>query len=107
MAAIDFGSLIDKLDDESDRAALADREQQRTLFLKYVVRTGNFPDKRAQLLKEYEAGASLTGPKGVRRMLGGLRRADRQRLEILCCAACQRDQDRGHRLRKKDPRPAA
>ena len=32
MAAIDFGSLIDKLDDESDRAALADREQQRTLF---------------------------------------------------------------------------
>ena len=53
MAAIDFGSLIDKLDDESDRAALADREQQRTLFLKYVVRTGNFPDKRAQLLKEY------------------------------------------------------
>ena len=46
MAAIDFGSLIDKLDDESDRAALADREQQRTLFLKYVVRTGNFPDKR-------------------------------------------------------------
>lgn len=70
MAAIDFGSLIDKLDDESDRAALADREQQRTLFLKYVVRTGNFPDKRAQLLKEYEAGASLTGPKGLRRMLG-------------------------------------
>ena len=44
--------------------------KQRTLFLKYVVRTGNFPDKRAQLLKEYEAGASLTGPKGLRRMLG-------------------------------------
>ena len=70
MAAIDFGSLIDKLDDESDRAALADREQQRAIFLKYVVRNGNFPDKRAQLLKEYEAGASLTGPKGLRRMLG-------------------------------------
>ena len=56
MAAIDFGSLIDKLDDESDRAALADREQQRTLFLKYVVRTGNFPDKRAHVI-----GATFNG----------------------------------------------
>lgn len=72
MAAIDFGSLIDKLDDESDRAALADREQQRTLFLKYVVRTGNFPDKRAQLLKEYEAGASLTGTQGPPADAGGV-----------------------------------
>ena len=58
MAAIDFGSLIDKLDDESDRAALADRGAAADPFFKYVVRTGNFPDKRAQLLKEYEAGAS-------------------------------------------------
>ncbi len=40
MATINFGDLIDKLDDESDRAALADLEQQRALFLKYVVREG-------------------------------------------------------------------
>ena len=72
MATINFGDLIDKLDDESDRAALADLEQQRALFLKYVVREGNFPDRRKQLLKDYKAGASLTGPKGLRRKLGAI-----------------------------------
>ena len=72
MATINFGDLIDKLDDESDRAALADLEQQRALFLKYVVREGNFPDKRKQLRKDYKAVASLTGPKGLRRKLGAI-----------------------------------
>ena len=63
MASLDFNDLLDRLDDESDRAALADLEQQRGLFLKYAVRAGSFPDKRARLQKEYEAGASLTGPR--------------------------------------------
>ena len=72
MAKIDFVDLIDKLDDESDRAALADLEEQRALFLKYAVRVGGWPDKREQLLKDYKAGASLTGPKGLRRKLGAI-----------------------------------
>lgn len=72
MAAIDFGSLIDKLDDESDRAALADREQARTLFSNTLSGPAISRDKRAQLLKEYEAGASLTGPKGPPADAGGV-----------------------------------
>ena len=67
MASLDFNDLLDRLDDESDRAALADLEQQRGLFLKYAVRAGSFPDKRARLQKEYEAGASLTrSPSSIR-----------------------------------------
>lgn len=70
MRKIDLSSIIEKLDETKDRAALTDREQQKELFLNYVVRKDSFLTSRDQLLKEYRAGAPLTGPSGLRRRLG-------------------------------------
>lgn len=38
----------------------------------YVQRGENFPQLRAQLLKDFRAGAELTGPGGLRRKLGAI-----------------------------------
>ena len=46
------------------------RDYQRQLFLDYVVRGDNFPERRAQLLQDFKDGKELTGPKGLRRKLG-------------------------------------
>ena len=70
--AIDLKEYIEKLDDEGDRETVANQEYQRQLFLDYVVRGDNFPERRAQLLRDFKAGKELTGPKGLRRMLGAI-----------------------------------
>lgn len=70
MSKIDLAAYIDQLEESEDREALSDRAYQRTLFLKYVVCNGCFSKRRAQLLKEFEAGNALTGPNGLRRKLG-------------------------------------
>lgn len=68
--AIDLKDYMEKLDEPEDREAVANRDYQRELFEQYVTQGDNFPERRAQLLREYKAGAELTGPKGLRRMLG-------------------------------------
>ena len=70
--AIDLNDYLEKLEEPEDREAVANRSYQKELFLDYVVRESNFPEQRAQLLRDFEAGAELTGPKGLRRKLGAI-----------------------------------
>jgi predicted phage terminase large subunit-like protein len=67
---IDLNEYIEKLEEQEDREEIANREYQRELFEKYVTRIGNNQEDRAQLLKEYQNGAELTGQKGLRKKLG-------------------------------------
>ena len=72
MAKINLEDYIEKLDEPEDREAVANREYQKELFEKYVSRGENFPEFRAELLREYQTGAPMTGPKGLRRKLGAI-----------------------------------
>jgi len=67
---INIDEYLESLDQQEDREAVANREYQQQLFEKYVASDVNFPELRSQLLKDYKDGASLTGPKGLRRRLG-------------------------------------
>lgn len=70
--AIDLNEYLEKLEEPEDREAAADRAYQRQLFLDYVVRDGGFPERRAELLRDFQAGKELTGPRGLRRALGAI-----------------------------------
>ena len=70
MAKIDLKDYLERLEEPEDREAVASREYQKELFEQYVQKGDNFPELRAQLLKEYQDGADLTGPQGLRRRLG-------------------------------------
>lgn len=70
MAKIDLNEYLEKLEEPEDREAVANRTYQHDLFLEYVVRGDNFPETRAQLLTDFNAGKPLTGPGGLRRKLG-------------------------------------
>lgn len=72
MAKIKLDEYIEKLDEQEDREAVANREYQTQLFESYVTQGDNFPEFRAELLQEYRGGAPLTGPKGLRRKLGAI-----------------------------------
>ena len=72
MSRIDLKEYIDRLEEQEDREAVANREYQADLFVKYVDRGSNFPERRAELLREYRDGAELSGPKGLRRRLGAI-----------------------------------
>ena len=72
MPKITIEDYLEKLEESEDREALANHAYQRDLFLNYVVRDDNFPERRAQLLRDFKAGKDLTGPKGLRRMLGAI-----------------------------------
>ena len=67
-----IGRYDDLLLESIDRAAVANQEYQRELFLEYVVRNSNFSERRAELLRDFKAGKELTGPKGLRRLLGAI-----------------------------------
>lgn len=72
MAKIDIEDYLEKLDEPEDREAMANREYQRQIFEQYVTSGDNFPERRAQLLRDYKTGKELTGPKGLRRKLGAI-----------------------------------
>lgn len=72
MEKIDLKEYLERLEEPEDREAVANRAYQQQLFLDYVVRNDDFSERRAQLLKEYNAGAEMTGPKGLRRQLGAI-----------------------------------
>jgi predicted phage terminase large subunit-like protein len=72
MGKIDIEEYLEKLNEPEDREAVANSEYQRELFEQYVTQGGNFPERRAQLLRAYKAGKELTGPKGLRRKLGAI-----------------------------------
>ncbi len=72
MAKIDLDEYIEKLDEPEDREAVANREYQKQLFAQYVTGGENFPEFRAELLRDFQAGKELTGPKGLRRKLGAI-----------------------------------
>lgn len=72
MAKIDLDEYIEKLDEPEDREAVANREYQKQLFAQYVTEGDNFPEFRAELLRDFQAGKELTGPKGLRRKLGAI-----------------------------------
>lgn len=69
MAKIDLSEYLEKLAEPEDREAASDRAYQRELFLKYSVRDGAFPERRRQLLAEFNAGKELAGPGGLRKKL--------------------------------------
>lgn len=69
MAKIDLGEYLEKLTEPEDREAASDRAYQRELFLEYAVRDGAFPDRRRQLLAEFNSGKELAGPGGLRKKL--------------------------------------
>lgn len=70
MPKIKLDEYIDILEQPEDREQIANMEYQRELFEKYVLRNETHLAERQQLLKEYKAGAELTGEKGLRRRLG-------------------------------------
>lgn len=72
MAKINLNDYLERLAEPEDRETVANREYQRDLFLKYVVRENGFPERRAQLLADYREGKPLTGEKGLRRHLGAI-----------------------------------
>ena len=72
MGKIDLKEYLERLEEPEDREAVANRDYQRELFLEYVVRDSNFPERRAELLRDFKAGKELTGPKGLRRKLGAI-----------------------------------
>lgn len=72
MAKINLEDYIEKLDEPEDREAVANREYQKELLEKYVSQGDNFPELRAEILREYRGGAPLTGTKGLRRKLGAI-----------------------------------
>ncbi|WP_206458908.1 phage terminase large subunit [Anaerovorax sp. IOR16] len=49
-----------------------DKEYQKNLFEQYVTKGNDHKELRAELLKEYRKGASLTGEKGLRKRLGAI-----------------------------------
>lgn len=67
---IDLTDYIDKLDEPEDREAVANREYQKQLFEKYVMRNKQHTAERTELLRDYQDGAALTGEKGLRKQLG-------------------------------------
>ena len=69
---INLEEYIEKLDEPEDREAVANREYQNELFVKYASQGENYPELRAQLLRDFNAGKELTGPKGLRRALGAI-----------------------------------
>lgn len=73
MAKIDLKEYLERLEEAEDREAVANREYQKELFEEYVSMAGKGDSElRAELLREYRAGAPLTGPKGLRRKLGAV-----------------------------------
>ena len=52
MAKIDLNEYLERLEEPEDREVVANRDYQRQLFLDYVVRGDNFPERRAQLLQD-------------------------------------------------------
>ena len=73
MAKIDLKEYLERLEEPEDREAVANREYQKELFEEYVSMAGKGDSElRAELLREYRAGAPLTGPKGLRRKLGAV-----------------------------------
>ena len=72
MAKIDLKEYLERLEEPEDREAVANLEYQRQLFRQYAAQGDNFPERRAQLLRDFEAGKELTGPKGLRRALGAI-----------------------------------
>lgn len=70
MPKIKLDEYIDILEQPEDREQVANTEYQKELFEKYVLRNETHLAERQKLLKEYKAGAELTGEKGLRRRLG-------------------------------------
>ena len=72
MTKINLADYLERLAEPEDRETIANRDYQRELFLKYVVRENGFPERRTQLLADFQRGKPLTGEKGLRRQLGAI-----------------------------------
>ena len=72
MTKINLADYLERLAEPEDRETIANRDYQHKLFLKYVVRENGFPERRAQLLADFQKGKPLTGEKGLRRQLGAI-----------------------------------
>lgn len=106
MAKIDLKDYLERLEEPEDREAVASREYQKELFEQYVQKGDNFPELRAQLLKEYQDGADLTGPQGLRRKLGafdlgyGKKRKKAQKAQGLVTLSRTNDQGEAVKIEK-------
>lgn len=70
MSKIKLDNYISILEEPEDNETVANREYQKELFEKYVMRNNEHLEERKQLLKEFQEGSELTGVKGLRRRLG-------------------------------------
>lgn len=68
---IKLNDYIQQLE-EIDTEELENKEYQKELFEKYVLRNQQHLEYRQELFKEYKSGADLIGPKGLRRKLGAI-----------------------------------
>ncbi len=57
---------------EEDIELLESKEYQKQLFENYIMKNKQHLEIREQLLKEYKAGAELTGPRGLRKKLAAI-----------------------------------
>lgn len=69
---IKLSDYIAKLDEPLDREAVASEQYQHELFERYVMRSEQHLADREQLLKDFKAGHSITGDKGLRKRLGAI-----------------------------------
>lgn len=68
---IKLDEYIQRLE-EQDTELIQNMEYQKRLFEGYVMRNSQHLDVREKLLKEYRAGAELTGQKGLRKKLAAI-----------------------------------
>lgn len=68
---IKLNEYIQQLEEE-DTEELRNKEYQKELFEKYVLRNEQHFEYRNELLKEYKSGAKLSGQKGLRKKLAAI-----------------------------------
>ncbi|CAH8714424.1 hypothetical protein, partial [Paenibacillus melissococcoides] len=69
---INLDEYLRQLEDEADKEELLSLEYQKQLFENYVMRNEQHREYRETLLREYQSGAELTGPDGLRKKLGAI-----------------------------------
>lgn len=68
---IKLNEYIQQLEEE-DTEELRNKEYQKELFEKYVLRNEQHLEYRKELFKEYQSGAKLSGKKGLRKKLAAI-----------------------------------
>lgn len=66
---LEIDEWLRELEEEPDQEIINRAAYQEQLFLDYVLRKDDFREKRAELLKRFQAGEKIAGEKGLRKEL--------------------------------------